>query len=66
MKTLHVVLVCHTELDFDGCWGLYEKAQPAMEQVLREAAKRGVLYSGRRRGSTASGWIVKTLHMANR
>ena len=34
MKTLHVVLVCHTELDFDGSWGLYEKVQPEMERVL--------------------------------
>ena len=38
MRTLHIVLVCHTELDFDGSWALYEKAQPGMEEVLREVA----------------------------
>ena len=38
MKTLHVVLVCHTELDFDGSWELYEKIQPEMEKILSSVA----------------------------
>jgi hypothetical protein len=38
MRTLHVVLVCHTELDFDGSWTLYERVQPQMEQMLRDVA----------------------------
>ncbi len=44
MKELHLVLVCHTELDFDGSWALYEKVQPEIEQVLSRVADR----SGRR------------------
>jgi len=40
MKVLHVVLVCHTEVDFDGGWGLFEKIQPRMEQVFASVADK--------------------------
>ena len=38
MKTVHIALVCHTELDFDGSWRLYERIQPQMEKVLSSVA----------------------------
>lgn len=40
MTTLHIVLVCHTELDFDGSWALYDKVQPEIEKVLSSVADR--------------------------
>jgi len=38
MDTLHVVLVCHTELDFDGSWQLFERVQPEIEAILSRVA----------------------------
>ena len=38
MGHLHVVLVCHTELDFEGSWTLYERVQPQMEAMLQRVA----------------------------
>lgn len=38
MNTLHVVLVCHTELDFDGSWRLFERVQPEIEAVISRVA----------------------------
>lgn len=35
---LHVVLVCHTELDFEGSWKLYDRIQPSMEAVFNRVA----------------------------
>jgi len=40
MAELHIVLVCHTELDFDGSWALYERVQPEIEQLLARVADR--------------------------
>ena len=40
MAKLHIVLVCHTELDFDGSWALYERIQPEIEQLLARVADR--------------------------
>ncbi len=40
MKELHVVLVCHTELDFDGSWGFYTRVQPEMEKLLKKVTDR--------------------------
>ena len=40
MAKLHIVLVCHTELDFDGSWALYERIQPSIEQLLARVADR--------------------------
>jgi hypothetical protein len=34
----HIVLVCHTELDFEGKWALYDRIQPQMERVFDRAA----------------------------
>jgi len=39
MAGLHVVLVCHTELDFDGSWALYDRLQPRMEESLDRVAQ---------------------------
>ncbi|MFX1573735.1 MAG: hypothetical protein ACFFB0_13375 [Promethearchaeota archaeon] len=36
---LHIVLVCHTELDFDGSWQLFEKIQPKIEDVFDQIFK---------------------------
>ncbi len=35
---LHVVLVCHSELDFEGRWNLYERVQPEMERIFARVA----------------------------
>jgi hypothetical protein len=40
MKKLLVVLVCHTELDFDGSWNVYEKIQPEIDQILLSVADK--------------------------
>lgn len=34
MSTLHIVLVCHTELDFSGSWRLYEYIQPEIDALI--------------------------------
>ena len=34
MSTLHIVLVCHTELDFSGSWRLYEHVQPEIDALI--------------------------------
>jgi len=34
MKRMHLVLVCHTELDFEGSWKLYDRIQPQIEGML--------------------------------
>jgi hypothetical protein len=36
---LHVVLVCHAELDFEGSWELYERVQPQMEEVFARVSE---------------------------
>jgi len=40
MDELHVVLVCHTELDFSGSWGFYSQVQPKVEELLKKVADR--------------------------
>ncbi len=40
MNELHVVLVCHTELDFDGSWGVYRRVQPRIEDLLKRVADK--------------------------
>lgn len=36
--SMHVVLVCHTELDFKGTWALYDRVQPLVSQMLDRVA----------------------------
>ena len=38
MKRMHIVLVCHTELDFDGSWALFERIQPQIDEMLVRVA----------------------------
>ena len=40
MKELHVVLVCHTELDFGGSWSFYTRVQPRIEELLKKVADK--------------------------
>ena len=40
MKTMHIVLVCHTEIDFGGSWVLFERIQPRMEQIFASVADK--------------------------
>ncbi len=37
---LHVVLVCHTELDFDGSWAVYDKIQPRIEEIVDRVGEK--------------------------
>jgi hypothetical protein len=39
MAKLHVVLVCHTELHFDGSWDLYERIQAQMDALFLNVAE---------------------------
>ncbi|MCC7407532.1 MAG: hypothetical protein IT442_05640 [Phycisphaeraceae bacterium] len=39
MDRLHVILVCHTELDFDGSWALYDRVQPQIERMFDRVAQ---------------------------
>ncbi|HIJ64645.1 MAG TPA: hypothetical protein HPP77_01735, partial [Candidatus Hydrogenedentes bacterium] len=35
---MHIVLVCHTELDFEGTWSLYETIQPRIEELFKRVS----------------------------
>jgi hypothetical protein len=35
---MHIVLICHTELDFSGSWALYDRIQPLAEQMFDRVA----------------------------
>ena len=35
---MHLVLVCHAELDFEGSWKLYDRIQPEIEKMLDRVA----------------------------
>ena len=38
MRRMHIVLVCHTELDFEGSWALFERIQPQIDEMLVRVA----------------------------
>jgi len=38
MQEFHLVLVCHTEMDFNGSWSLYESVQPRIEEMIARVA----------------------------
>ena len=38
MERMHLVLVCHAELDFEGSWKLYDRIQPEIEKMLDRVA----------------------------
>ena len=33
-RRLHIVLICHTEADFQGGWSIFEKYQPMIEEMI--------------------------------
>lgn len=35
---MHIVLLCHTELDFSGSWALYDRIQPLAERMFDRVA----------------------------
>jgi hypothetical protein len=38
VKELHIVLVCHMEMDFEGSWRLYDRVQPKIEEMISRVA----------------------------